>query len=70
MPPEPSFETDVFDIFSGRNDRDAVWMDAVTGFASAQRRMDEIAAKEPGEYFIFHTGSRKILATNTAPEGV
>jgi hypothetical protein len=55
------FETDTLDIFCGKSDRDAVWRDAVIGLQNARRRMQELYAEEPGEYFIFDTKSRTIL---------
>jgi len=54
---EPSF-----DIFSGRSDKDAVWIEAVQGLSNARARMHEIAAQTPGQYFIFSVGSHAILA--------
>lgn len=42
-----------YDIFSGRIDRDAMWIEAVQGFGNAYDRMTKLAAKQPGYYFIF-----------------
>lgn len=51
-----------FDIFSGTTDRDAMWMEAVDGLASARERMEEIARTRPGRYFVFAQRSCAILA--------
>lgn len=51
-----------FDIFRGTNDKDAMWVDAVEGLSSARERMDQIAAAQPGQYFVFASRSRAILA--------
>lgn len=51
-----------FDIFSGTTDKDAMWMEAVEGLASARERMEEIARTNPGQYFVFAQRSRAILA--------
>jgi hypothetical protein len=62
-----------FDIFSGTTDKDAMWMEAVEGLASARERMEEIASSAPGRYFIFAQRSRAILAridTRERPESL
>jgi hypothetical protein len=64
--PEPSYETDTFDIFRGRSYKDAQWVEAVVGLASARRRMEEIAAQEPGDYFIFREGAMLASISNGA----
>ena len=53
----------MFDIFSGAAaDKDAMWVEAASGLANAQRRMEEIAAKTPGQYFVFSQESRSVVA--------
>ena len=54
---EPSF-----DIFSGTPDRNPVWLEAVEGLSNARARMHEIAAKTPGQYFVFSTDSQAVVA--------
>jgi hypothetical protein len=54
---EPSF-----DIFSGAPNKDPVWLEAVEGLSNARARMHEIAAQTPGQYFVFSTGRRAVLA--------
>jgi len=42
-----------YDIFAGRVDRDAIWIEAVEGLGNAYELMTKIAAKTPGQYFVF-----------------
>jgi len=51
-----------FDIFSGRQDKDAVWIEAVEGLAQARGRLEQIAAEKPGRYFLFSSTSHAVLA--------
>lgn len=51
-----------FHIFSGNNDRDALWVCAVEGLANAKERMDQLAAEKPGAYFVFYTTTHEILS--------
>lgn len=55
--PEPTF-----DIFKGTTDKDAVWVEAVEGLASAQERMEQLATVAPGQYFLFAQRTHSILA--------
>ena len=57
-----SHERGLFDIFSGSSERDAIWIEVVAGLTNAKRRMDEIAAKQPGDYFIFQTDRNSVMA--------
>ena len=43
----------VFDIFSGAPDRDARWLETVEGLGASLERLNEIAAENPGRYFVF-----------------
>ena len=63
-PHEPTF-----DIFRGAMaSKDATWVEAVSGLAAARERMNAIAAKEPGRYFLFSSLSRSVLAmADTTP---
>jgi hypothetical protein len=50
----------MFDIFSGRVDKDAVWVETVEGFGNAYELMTKVGTKTPGPYFIIskrHTPS-------------
>ena len=58
-----SLETDVFDLFSGKPDRDALWLEAVEGLEIARRRIAELARLKPGPYFIFHSSDHAIMGT-------
>lgn len=59
---EPSF-----DIFKGFPDRDAIWIERVPGLAAARERMGQIAARDPGQYFVFSPASHDVLATHAEP---
>jgi hypothetical protein len=50
-----------YDIFSGRNKSDAVWVDAVQGLELASKLMRTIAKDKPGAYFVFCARTNKIL---------
>jgi hypothetical protein len=52
----------VYDIFRGASTKDAMWVEAVSGLSSARRRMEEIAKKSPGQYFVFDHESHAIIA--------
>ena len=53
-----------YDIFAGRyGDTDARWIEPVEGLGCAYERMKEIAAKEPGPYFLFDPSSHRVLAS-------
>jgi hypothetical protein len=52
-----------FDIFSGELEKDARWLEAVQGLASAKERMKQIAAERPGKYFIFCVADRAVLGS-------
>jgi hypothetical protein len=34
-------------------EKDALWLEAVQGFAPARERMEQIALEKPGKYFLF-----------------
>ena len=50
-----------FDIFSGGPNDDPLWLETVTSLSDARERMEIIAAKTPGRYFIFSFGSQSIV---------
>ena len=58
-----------FDIFSGRfNEKDVVWLGAVGRLDDARARMLNLAAKQPGAYFVFNSGSQTVAASvDTSP---
>jgi hypothetical protein len=51
-----------FDIFSGEIHKDAVWLETVTGFDQARMRMEQIAALQPGRYFIYCSVTNSVVA--------
>lgn len=57
-----------YDIFKGHsNHRDARWILTVEGLYSARERMEQIAAKQPGSYFLFCASTCSVVAeTNSA----
>ena len=60
---------DVFDIFAGTSERNAVWREDATTLKRARERMQQIAAAQPGDYFIYHTESQTIVErTSTKPQ--
>jgi hypothetical protein len=50
-----------FDIFSGMPGESAIWLEAVMGLANARHRMEQIAAKTPGKYFLFSIQSHAVI---------
>ena len=48
---------DVFDIFSGTQ-KNAAWIETVEGLSAARERLQQIAGKKPGQYFIFSALTR------------
>jgi len=51
-----------FGIFKGLHDRNAKWVDDVDGQARAEHRMNEIAARDPGPYFVFSAYTHTVVA--------
>lgn len=52
-----------FDIFSGRfGDGNAMWVQAVEGLGNATDRMKQLAADNPGAYFVYSTQKRMVVA--------
>jgi hypothetical protein len=56
-----------YDIFSGRIDRDAIWLESVDGLAAAVDRMNHYARQSPGCYFVFCSSSHSVLASINTP---
>jgi hypothetical protein len=50
-----------FDILNGATERDAERLETVAGLSNALRRMEEIAAATPGQYFLFEATTRSTL---------
>ncbi len=53
--------TPQYEIFSGHNHRDAVWLEAIEGMDHACERMKAIASEFPGPYFVFCRKALRVL---------
>jgi hypothetical protein len=51
-----------YDIFSGHDDKDALWLEAVDGLDASMHRMKDLASQKPGPYFLFCTRTQAVLA--------
>jgi hypothetical protein len=51
-----------YDIFSGSGQNDALWLECIEGLDAATERMHEIAAKQPGMYFVLNLRDRLVVA--------
>lgn len=59
-----------FDIFAGTPERNPVWICAVEGLPKAKEKMEQMAAENPGRYFIFYAPDRNVLGEiDTYPSG-
>jgi hypothetical protein len=58
-----------FDIFSGRfGEKGVLWLGAVARLDDARARVFNLAAKQPGAYFVFNADSQLIVAAvDTSP---
>ena len=58
-----------FDVFSGRfGEKGVLWLGAVARLDDARARMLNLAAKQPGAYFVFNSDSQFIVAAvDTSP---
>ena len=59
--PPSNMDTDTFDLFAGAPDRDGAWLESAVGLEKATNRLNELAAENPGEYFVFHSRSHTVL---------
>jgi len=55
-------EESTFDIYAGTPGGNARWMESASELAVAQKRMQELAAKTPGPYFIFNIWTSCVLS--------
>ncbi len=51
-----------FDIFAGEIYKDAIWLEAVNGLEEAKIRMEQLARRNPGKYFIYCSVTRSVVA--------
>jgi hypothetical protein len=52
-----------FDIFAGVFQQNAIWLEAVQGLLQATERMEQIASKKPGQYFVFCSATHAVVAS-------
>jgi len=55
-------EGSLFVVFSDLAEGGVKWLQSVYGLANAQRRMNQIAAENPGSYFVFDLQTVSIVA--------
>lgn len=55
--------TSTFDIFSGRLDKNPMWIDSTQGLFAAAQRMNIFAASKPGRYFVYCARTHEVLAS-------
>jgi hypothetical protein len=51
-----------FDVFRRDLLGTPVWIEAVSDFETARRRISELVEKAPGEYFVFSQKSQKVVS--------
>jgi hypothetical protein len=55
-------EESMFHIYAGTPGGTAKWLESASELAGAQKRMEEFAAKSPGQYFIFNAWTYCVLS--------
>jgi hypothetical protein len=55
-------EESTFDIYAGTPGGNAKWLGSAPDLTGAQKRMEEFAAKAPGQYFIFSVWTSCVLS--------
>ncbi len=55
------------DIFRKLPDGQPMWIKAVEGFDEAKRQVIELAKLSPGDYFIFDTGTVRVIGESFMP---
>ena len=58
---EPAMTTSHLDIFKKDARGSPIWLDAVADLETARRRLEELVATRPGEYFAFDRITRKVI---------
>jgi len=53
----------IYEIFSGRVAKNAVWIETVEGLGNAYESMTKIASETPGTYFIFCSRTRTLCGS-------
>jgi hypothetical protein len=59
----------LYDVFSGHEHGDAIWLDAVEGLSNAAARMKQLAADKPGAYFVFSHETWRVVASIDTAQG-
>jgi hypothetical protein len=63
-------DIETYDIFSGRTDKQPLWIESVEGLDAAKQRMHDFAASTPGPYFVYRVSTQAVLAfTDTSEAG-
>ena len=58
----------ILDIYKGIFAQGQQWMESVHGLEGAQERMEQLAAEQPGDYFVFDPQDHRVLSTiNPSP---
>jgi hypothetical protein len=55
-------DTQLFELFAGRPDRDPLWLETIRGREEAQTKLQRHATAKPGPYFIFSTATYNVVA--------
>ncbi len=62
---------ETYDIFKGHShNEDAQWILTVKGLYSARERMQQIAAEQPGPYFVFSASTRTVVAKTNGEDAL
>jgi hypothetical protein len=51
-----------YDIFWVDQEGEAVWQSSIEGIWNAKKRMEELARKKPGKYYIFSASENRTVA--------
>jgi len=52
-----------FDIFSGSQDNEPLWLEVTDELTDATARMEQRASTKPGRYFVYDASSRTVVAS-------
>ena len=58
-----------YDIFRKFDDGSVLWLEAAEDLERAQVRMEELAQKSPGDYFVFDQNIRIVAAVKSKAAG-
>jgi hypothetical protein len=59
-----------YDIFSGTENKNPLWIGCVTGYEAARARVQALSAEKPDSYFVFCTITNRVVYAITATESV